>query len=67
LVANAELSQETHTVEVRHVNVGDDQIGGAAADAIERRLAVCSGLDSVPFLREDFPKKSDSFFVVIDD
>src|SRR5215813_10190646 len=53
LMANPQLSQETHTVEVRHVNVGHDQVRRSRSDFVQRRLAIVSCIDLIALLREN--------------
>jgi hypothetical protein len=65
-MADAELGQQAHAVQIGHVNVRDDQIRGMAVDSIERGLAVAGSVHAVAFLRKNFPEQRDRFFVVID-
>src|SRR5262244_3148715 len=65
LMANPQLSQETHTVEVRHVNIGHDQVRWPRRDSVQRRLAVVSRIYLIALLRENLPKQCEGFLIVV--
>ncbi|HZO39563.1 MAG TPA: hypothetical protein VFE97_10100 [Methylomirabilota bacterium] len=66
-MAARHLAVEAWAVEVRHLEVADDQVVGAVAELVERLDAVVGGVDPVIVLGEDLGQGRRDLGLVVDD